>query len=122
MRFLSSDIGGEHIIVPLGASVHTLVTLSATQPMTGGLTIEVRKAMAVSPDETKKMCFFSVALLPDPQEVGPCVFSADELTISPFRQYFVRLYWDDTLIYSPVDPETREHVMTRQVGTPTATP
>jgi len=59
---------------------------------------------------------------PDVLEVGPCVFEADELTGSAFRQYFVRLYWNNTLIYSPTDPHTREYVVTAGVATPTPTP
>ncbi len=109
--------------MPVGASVHALVTVSATEPMTGGLIIDVRKDIAIGPDETKKSCFFSVSLRTDLQEVGPCVFVADEVTGGNLRQYFVRLYWEDTLIYSPVDTETREHVLTSLlVDTPTPTP
>ena len=121
-RFLSEGIGGEHIIVPLGALVQVYVTLSATASIAGDLEVEVRKDFTVGSDETEKLCFTQVALGTDVLEVGPCVFEADELTGSAFRQYFVRLYWNNTLIYSPTDPDTREYVVTKGVATPTPTP
>ena len=98
------------------------VTLSATASMAGDLDVEVRKDFTVGPDETEKLCFTQVALSAEVLEVGPCVFIAGDLTSSTFRQYFVRLYWNGTLIYSPVDPDTREYVVTKQVATPTPTP
>ena len=122
VQFVSGNVGGEHVIVPVGALVYVSVRLSSTVPVTGGLHIEVTKDIAVGPDEIKKLCFFSVTLGVDLFDIGPCAFVADEFTIGPLRQYFVRLYWNDTLIYSPVDPETREYVMTRQVETPTPAP
>ncbi|MCZ6615229.1 MAG: hypothetical protein O6920_05565 [Chloroflexi bacterium] len=122
VRFLSEGIGGEHVIVPLEAVVQVYVTLSATASMAGDLDVEVRKDLTVGPDGTEKLCFTQVALSAEVLEVGPCVFTADELTSSTFRQYFVRLYWNGTLIYSPVDPDTREYVVTKQIATPTPTP
>ena len=85
VRFLSEGIGGEHIIVPLGADVELYVTLSATASMAGDLDVEVRKDFTVGPDQTEKLCFTRVSLTPDFIEVGPCVFTPAELTSSHFR-------------------------------------
>ena len=82
----------------------------------------MRKDFTVGSDETEKLCFTHVALGTDALEVGPCVFEADELTGSAFRQCFVRLYWNNTLVYSPTNPDTREYVVTARVATPTPTP
>lgn len=108
--------------MPLGTDVLAYVTLSATAPLAGSLEVEVRSDFTLGPDETKKLCIFQVALSTDLLEAGPCVFTASELTGAGFRQYFVRISWNETLIYSPVDPDTREFVMTVETGTPTPTP
>lgn len=105
--------------MPLGTDVLTYVTLSASAPLAGSLQVEVRSDFTLGPDETKKLCIFQVALSTDLLEAGPCVFTASELTGAGFRQYFVRISWNETLIYSPVDPDTREFVMTVATGTPT---
>ena len=109
-------------MVPLGADVELYVTLSATSPITGNLEVEVRKDFTIGSDKTEKLCFTRVSLTPDLLEVGPGVFTPTELTSSHFRQYFIRVFWDERLIYSPVDPNTREFVLTVEVPTPTPTP
>jgi hypothetical protein len=42
-------------------------------------------------------------------------FVADELTTGQsyqLREYFMKVYWGDTCIYDPTDPNTREWVKT----------
>ena len=92
--------------------VEVIVTLNATGYTTGNIDLEVRKDIALTPDETEKGCFKRVDLVPGRNEIGDCFFEASELTTGDFRHYYLRLSWNSELIYEPFDSDTRELVMT----------
>ncbi len=99
--------------MPVGSIVEVVITISASVPVTGELGIEILRDITVGPDMLEKTCGFPVSIGTEPVGIGPCTFHANLPTSSSFRQYYFRLFWSGTLIYSPVDPATRPHVITK---------
>lgn len=93
--------------------MEALFTISATAPIAGELQVEIMRAIPIGPDVVEKNCGFPVSVGADPLTVGPCTFKADLLTGDDLQHYYYRLLWSGTLIYSPADPGTREHVRTQ---------
>ena len=121
-RFVSGEISGTQITVPVGSQVQVVISLSATGPTTGNLEIEVKKDITFAPDEIAKGCFQQVQLTSGINEVGGCFFQALELTSVDFRHYFIRVLWDSELIYDSFNTDTREFVLTSGVAVPAPTP
>ncbi|MCH7802178.1 MAG: PIG-L family deacetylase, partial [Chloroflexi bacterium] len=86
-------------------------------------TLELRKDIISGSDETKRTCENSVVLIAGETELLACQFTADDPVEPSFRHYFMRVYWNDELIYDPTDPDIREAVTIEHASqTPTPTP
>jgi hypothetical protein len=113
----SSDPRGPQITVPVGTTVKVYVKISGPAGTSGTLKVEIRKDIVYESDQTKAWLSQSVTIpssgITDWIMVG--TFVADELTTGQphqLREYFMKVYWGDTCIYDPTDPNTREWVKT----------
>ena len=93
--------------------MEAVFTISATVPITGELQVEILRDIPIGPDVTEKLCGFPVSVGVDALTVGPCTFRANLLTGDDLYHYYYRILWSGTLIYSPADASTREHVRTQ---------
>ena len=117
-RFVSgTNITGRQVTVPVGSLVGVYITLEASGATSGLVQVDIRRDMVGSPDQTEATCQLAMALPKDKQESFICSFAAGELTSGSLRHYFTRVYWDGVLIYDPVDPNTREYVLTVPIPT-----
>ncbi|MEE8442260.1 MAG: hypothetical protein V3S37_00800 [Dehalococcoidia bacterium] len=124
VRFVSGNLEGRKIKVPVGSMVEVVVTLFASAPTRGNLEVEVRKDLGFGVDYREKLCFFQNSFGRSTEEVRGCSFVADELTVGFLPQYFVWVYWNGSLIYDPrAAPAARpEYVLTSPLPPPTPTP
>jgi len=120
-RFNGGGQDGRQITVSTGTVVSVYVTLSSSSPISGTVTVEVRRDFAhFQPDDTKTTLTMS-ATISDSTEVSMGSFGANDYGDN-FRSYFIKIYWDGQVIYDPTNPDTREWVKMTQAQPPTTTP
>jgi len=109
-------IKGTQIWVPQYSKVDVYVTLQnpGSTKISGTLKVEVRRDFAWAFDDTYTTLYEDITLEPhETKEFQVGSFYANDLTgKGNFRQYFVRVYFNDQLIHNPQDPDTREWVKT----------
>ena len=109
-------VKGTQIWVPQYSKVDVYVTLynPGSTKISGTLKVEVRRDFTWAFDDTYTTLFEDITLEPyETKEFHVGSFYANDLTgENNFREYFVKVYFNDKCIYDPTDPNTREWVKT----------
>lgn len=115
-------VKASRIKVPLGELVTVHVTLKAVGgPVSGDLSVEVRKDYMASPDSPYKTLTQYVSLSSgETKEITVGTFVAQDLSgsgIPQFRQYFIKVYFNGQELSIPYnnDPNLRPCVETYQI-------
>jgi hypothetical protein len=119
-EFVTADAHGQRITVPVGSIVQVYVTLESSAATEGQLEVHIVKDITLATDETKRLCGSKVSLEAGLNEVMACDFVADQLSSGSLRHYFLKVQWNGDFIHDPLDPETREALVT--VVAPIVTP
>ena len=114
-------VKARRIKVPVGETVYVYTTVRASGGgVSGTLKVEVRKDKVGLPDETYRWFTKSISLSPgEEKEFRMGSFVASDKTGTGWgevRQYFVKVYFNDQVIWDPTDPNTRECVETYSAG------
>lgn len=112
-NFQSGDIRGPRITVPQGNSVDSYVVLTGSG--SGTLKTEVKRDLSGFPWKSDDVLttFYNQIVLNGEQTVKVGTFSANDLSgQNSFRQYFIKLYWNDKTIFDPTDENSRPAVIT----------
>jgi len=110
-------VKARRIKVPVGETVYVHTTVKASGgKVSGTLKVEVRKDIVFRPDEPLKILTKSISLSPGEERefyMGSFV-AQDKTGTGPgdVRQYFVKVYFEDQVIWDPTNPLTRECVET----------
>jgi LEA14-like dessication related protein len=110
-RFEGNGKSGSIISVPIGTIVEVYVEIDIETPVSGTLSAEICKDYRLAPDVIFTTLTKSIELAEGQHWVYLGSFIADEKT-NGFRQYFIRVLWENQLIFDPTDPDTRPHVTT----------
>ena len=110
-------VKGTRIRVPVGEVVTVHTTVKAINgPVSGTLKVEVKKDIVMLPDEVYKTLIKQISLSQGQiSEIEMGTFTASDKTgnsIGQVRQYFIKVYFNDQVIYDPTNPSTRECVET----------
>ncbi|MFH7835687.1 MAG: hypothetical protein QXL51_03740 [Candidatus Aenigmatarchaeota archaeon] len=110
-KFEGGGKSGSIISVPIGTVVDVYVEINVGVSVSGTLIAEIRKDYRGAPDEVLTILTKSLDLTEGQHWICLGSFIANEET-NGLRQYFIRVLWEDQLIFDSKDPETRPHVTT----------
>jgi hypothetical protein len=110
---------GSEITVPLGTTVQVSIALSSNAPTSGLLQVEVRRDVVWGSDNTMQTLQKQVGLTAGQNNMTMGTFTATDATCGNpgcVREYFIKVWWNNQVIYDPTNPNTREWVQTTTSG------
>lgn len=121
-KFKVGATEGRQITVAVYSEVTVYIKLynPYTVSITGTAKVEVKKDIVAWPDEVHKTLTKGVSISSKSSTpwVNMGTFIADELTgdsLGQVRQYYIKVYWNNYVIYDPTDSKTREWVKTSEI-------
>ena len=121
-KFKVGATEGRQIVVAVYSEVTTYIKLYNPYTVTigGTVKVEIKKDIVGWPDEVYRTLTKMVTIPSKSTSswIDMGTFIADVLTgdsLGQVRQYYIKVYWDNYVIYDPTDPNVREWVKTSEI-------